>query len=325
VDHFRKLPIEMHLLLRLNIILLLLLCATGPAIAESPAISIASPADQYVTTDSGVKLHFVEKGVGPPVVLLHGNEGTLQDFTLTVFDALATKYQALAFDRPGHGQSGTVKRMATPEVQAKLLHDALLKLKIDHPLLVAHSWSGSVALSYAVQFPNDLSGIVLLAGMAYDTKETAPKPSYYAVRLPIVGPTLALYYKATGRKEIRKRLEEAFAPDPAPAWYVEKFLATMFRLSELRAVASDEITLNTTLKKIRPLYGDIKVPVVIVAGDHDQTVPPDKNSYELSKAIPQSTLIVIKNAGHELQFTKPEEVLKAIDLAFQLPATIASK
>jgi pimeloyl-ACP methyl ester carboxylesterase len=257
-------------------------------------------------------------------VLLHGNEGTLEDFTLSVFDKLATKYQTLAFDRPGHGGSQNPKNMASPEVQAKILHDALVTLKVERPLLVAHSWSGSVALSYALQYPQDLAGMVLLGGMAYETREGAASPSCYALQVPVVGPTMAHFYEAAGRKEIRKVLEKAFSPDPAPQWYVDKFLSTMFKLSELKAAASDEITLNSTLKKISPSYGAIKVPVVIVVGENDQIVPPQKQSYPLHKAIAQSKLIVLANAGHELQFTRPEEVVSAIDLALAVPVAMTS-
>jgi pimeloyl-ACP methyl ester carboxylesterase len=287
--------------------------ATGPSWAM-PTEGNSDHKDQYVTSN-GLKLHYVREGAGQTIVLLHGNEGTLEDFTLSVFDKLAAKYQTLAFDRPGHGGSQTSKSMASPEVQAKILHDALVALKIEHPLLVAHSWSGSVALSYALQYPEDLAGMVLLGGMAYETKESAATPSCYAVRVPVVGATIAQFYKATGRNEIRKELEKAFSPDPAPQWYVDKFLASMFRLSELKAAASDEITLNTTLKKISPLYGAIKVPVVIVVGENDRIVPPQKHSYALHRAIAQSKLIVLAKAGHEIQFTRPQEVLSAIDLA----------
>jgi pimeloyl-ACP methyl ester carboxylesterase len=62
-------------------------------------------------------------------------------------------------------------------------------------------------------------------------------------------------------------------------------------------------------------YAKIVKPVVIVCGDHDRTVPAKLHSYPLHKAIPQSELIVVENAGHELQFTRPEEVIKAIDMA----------
>lgn len=270
--------------------------------------------DEYVMSN-GLKLHFVRQGVGQAVVLLHGNQGTLEDFTFSIFDQMATKYQTLAFDRPGHGGSECSTGMLCPEQQAKILHDALIALGIERPLLVAHSWSGSMALSYSLQFPADLAGMVLLGGMAYETKEGAAMPGCYAVRAPIFGNTMAHFYRATGRRWIRKELTKAFAPDPAPPLYVDNYIAAMFKPSELRAAASDEITVNSTLRKISPFYGAIKVPLVIVVGDQDQIVPAKKQSYVLHKAIAHSKLIVLANSGHQLHFTRPLEVLSAIETA----------
>ncbi len=283
-----------------------------PSLSSAPQYQ-----DQYLISDS-VKLHYVDSGAGPPVVLLHGNDGSLQDFTMSIFDRLTTKYRTLAFDRPGHGESQSPSGIvATPEIQARILHNALLQLKIERPLLVAHSWSGSVALSYCLQFPNELCGIVLLGGMAYETREAAPNPFYYALDVPVVGTGLALLFKAVGQSTIEKQLEEAFAPDIAPKPYIKKFLSSLFRLSQLRAAVRDEITLNPALRRMSSQYSNIHVPVVIVTGDCDKTVPPQNHSYPLHSTIPQSRLIIVKDAGHELQFTRSQEVIAAIDLAVQ--------
>jgi len=299
------------------VIILLMLNPACPVIGKQTPAQSTMPAikDQYVVAD-GLKLHYVSAGVGQPVVLLHGNDGTLQDFTMSIFNNLSTKYRTIAFDRPGHGGSQTLwHKMLTPQKQARILHSALNSLGVVHPLLVAHSWSGAVALSYALQFPKDLSGLVLLGSVAYETKQTDPNPIYYVVHVPFVGSVAAFTFMITGRSGIEKQLEEAFSPDIAPSPYVHSFLASMFRVSQIKAAARDELTLNPALRKISPHYADIRGPVVIVTGDHDKTVPPEKQSYPLHEAILQSKLIVVRNAGHELQFTSPLEVMSAIDLA----------
>jgi pimeloyl-ACP methyl ester carboxylesterase len=273
--------------------------------------------DHYVTAD-GAKLHYVESGSGQPIVLLHGNYGTLQDFTMSIFDRLASKYRTLAFDRPGHGASTQSDFLeSTPETQARIIHSALKELGIVRPLVVAHSWSGSLALSYALQFPNDLSGLVLLGGIAYNTKDFKPKFSYYVADIPIAGTIFANLYKFTSEQKFEKILELAFEPQAVPEQYKKEFMSSLLRTSQLKAAARDEITLNKALKKMRTQYGKITIPVVIVTGDSDQIVKPKEQSYQLHKAIPQSKLIVIHQAGHEIQFTRPDEVIRAIDLAVQ--------
>jgi pimeloyl-ACP methyl ester carboxylesterase len=293
-----------------------------PAMAnpeDSPKIALK---DGYVLSDD-TYLHYVEGGSGQPIVLLHGNDGTLKDFTMSIFDQLASRYQTLAFDRPGHGESTMLPgaKLATPQRQAEILHGALVRLGVSRPILVAHSWSGSLALSYAVQYQDDLAGIVLLAGMAYDTGGS--KFIYRLAQVPVIGVALGLVFKVTGKQWVRKQLEQAFIPDSAPRPYVEKFLSSTCRLPQLKAAARDEVTINPALRNISQNYSYINIPVVIVTGDHDMTVSPKEHSYPLHKAIPNSQLIEVPNAGHELCFTSPKEVMQAIEMAVELARSSA--
>src|SRR5438874_5431797 len=86
------------------------------------AESAYPPLGQGVTVE-GTRLHYLRKGSGPTLVLLHGSDGFLQDYATTVLDRLAADYDVLAWDRPGHGYSDPpANSVATPEVQARLLH-----------------------------------------------------------------------------------------------------------------------------------------------------------------------------------------------------------
>jgi pimeloyl-ACP methyl ester carboxylesterase len=68
----------------------------------------------------GLKLHYVEKGSGQSVILLHGDGGTTYDFTLSpLFDQLAKKYHVLAFDRPGLGYSERPTREGWSPISCK--------------------------------------------------------------------------------------------------------------------------------------------------------------------------------------------------------------
>jgi hypothetical protein len=63
------------------------------------------PIGKFITVD-GVRLHYVDRGTGPPLVLLHGNGVMLQDFlTSGVLDGAAQSHRVIAFDRPGYGYS----------------------------------------------------------------------------------------------------------------------------------------------------------------------------------------------------------------------------
>jgi alpha-beta hydrolase superfamily lysophospholipase len=90
------------------------------------------PAGKFIHVD-GVRLHYVMRGEGPPVVLLHGNTVSLDDFEASgLMDRLALNHQVIAFDRPGFGHSTRPRdRLWTPRAQADLLRRALSGLGIE--------------------------------------------------------------------------------------------------------------------------------------------------------------------------------------------------
>src|SRR3954453_18122350 len=97
------------------------------------------PAGRFVEVD-GVRLHYIEKGEGPPVVLLHGNVVTAEDFrTSGVLELLARRHRVIAFDRPGFGYSDRPHGSAwSARAQADLLRDALDVLDIKRSIVLGH-------------------------------------------------------------------------------------------------------------------------------------------------------------------------------------------
>jgi len=101
------------------------------------------PQGKFIMAED-TKLHYVRDGSGNPVVMLHGRDGTLHEYTMTIFDRLAGNYDAIAFDRPGYGYSQRVKEEhLTTEGQAYLVNQALQKLGLENPLIRAFIWWGS--------------------------------------------------------------------------------------------------------------------------------------------------------------------------------------
>lgn len=97
------------------------------------------PLGDFVTVD-GVRLHYVERGAGPPVVLVHGNATMLQDWIVSgALDALAQSHRVIAFDRPGFGYSERPRsRVWTPTLGPNFLAKAIAALGIKAPTLVGH-------------------------------------------------------------------------------------------------------------------------------------------------------------------------------------------
>jgi pimeloyl-ACP methyl ester carboxylesterase len=287
--------------------------------AKLPPPSARPYFGQFVSVD-GLRLHYVSKGSGRSVVFIHGNPGSHHDYSLTVLGAVSESYRAIAFDRPGHGNSERHNgRSTTVEVQARLLRDAMRELGIEKPLLVGHSWGGAVALALALEHEADFSGLVLLAPAAYPSG----RPQWWT-GLP-VAPLLGNLFLKTltpliGRQIIKSSLKEAYHPQPVPDDYLQAVAPLWTKPDQVKACANDDLSLNTSLAELSTRYSEIKLPVVIVTGDSDALVKPEEQSHRLHQTIRGSELVSLPQTGHQIPQTQPASVIDAIERVWELAA-----
>jgi pimeloyl-ACP methyl ester carboxylesterase len=247
--------------------------------------------------------------------MIHGNAGGLDDFGFGVAQLLSREYRVIAVDRPGHGKTDRPSdKTASVEYQAELLHRVLAQLSIAQPVLVGHSWGGALALAYALRYPSEVSGLILLAPAAYPDNGSN-KLLRALIGPPVVGDVSLLLGKSIiGRPMLKRALADAFYPQPVPDKYYKLVSSSWLGQTHLKAFLEDEWTLNNSLKKMSKQYAQIKVPVVIVTGDKDKIVAPKENAYRLQAVIPNSRLIELKATGHEIPLTHPESVYAAMSL-----------
>jgi pimeloyl-ACP methyl ester carboxylesterase len=306
-------------------VILILLAFLFLSIVQRTSLADGGPGDVISTPEGMVdrfvdveklKVHYVSGGRGAQtVVMIHGNAGCLQDFEYGVIKLLAGKYRVLAFDRPGHGKSERPgSRAASVEYQATLLHKTLASLRVTDPILVGHSWGSSLALAYAMKYPGETAGLVLLAPAAYPDDD--PNPILRGlVGLPVLGDASLYFGKALMGSDVLKHdLEEAFSPQPVPENYLKVATSTFLGRKQLRAYLEDEWSLNASLRRMSKHYSEIKAPVAIVTGDSDQIVSAKDNAYRLQKEIAGSKLLELPNTGHEIPVTRPESVSIALDM-----------
>jgi pimeloyl-ACP methyl ester carboxylesterase len=267
---------------------------------------------KYVTVD-GTRLHFVIRGAGRPVVLIHGNPGSGQDWT-RLFGPLAADHKAIAFDRPGHGLSQRPKQGdTTVEVQARLLHDALKQLHVERPIIVGHSWGGALALVYAINYPEEVAGVVLVAPAVYESHDATSLLTQLPA-VPVIGDAVnSVFTPLFGASLVRSELKKAFSPDPVPKNYLRSVLFEWTRPKKVKAYSQDDASLNDSLKKYSPRYPEISVPVSILAGDSDLCVSEKDNAERLHQALPKSHLVVLPKTGHQIPFTRSQAVIDEIE------------
>src|SRR5437588_1665548 len=249
---------------------------------------------------------------GRPVVLIHGNPGSGQDWT-RVFGPLSALHRAIAFDRPGHGRSERPKHVdVTVEVQARLLHDALKQLHVERPIVVGHSWGGALALVYAINYPQEVAGVVLVAPAVYESQDVSLVSELPAV--PVIGDAVNFvwspWFAAT---VVRSEVKKAYSPDPVPKNYLRSVLSEWTRPKKVKAYSLDEASLNDSLKQFSPRYPEITIPVSILAGDSDLIVPEKDNAERLHQAQPKSRLVLLPKTGHQIPFTRPQAVVDEIE------------
>lgn len=268
---------------------------------------------QSVVVD-GMTLNYVSAGSGRPVVLIHGNPGSYEDYTLAVVERLAQSYHVVAFDRPGHGYSERSNSLdITVEVQALIIREALQKLALEKPVLVGHSWGGSLVLAAAVAYGKDLAGVVLLAPAAYPSVSI----EWWSLlpHIPLIGNIVVnRLTPLLGRAVVRKSLKQAYAPQDVQKDYAERSLDLWMKPDQIRACAYDERTLGASLTVLSEHYRHIDMPVVIVTGSADRLLNPEEHAYPLHKTIRNSKLVVLPETGHQLPQTRPDAVIAAVDI-----------
>jgi pimeloyl-ACP methyl ester carboxylesterase len=269
------------------------------------------PAGRFLDVN-GVRLHYAERGTGDAVVLLHGNGSMIEDFESSgLIDLAAKDHRVIVFDRPGFGHSER-PRVWTPDAQAELINGALAQLHVTNAVVLGHSWGASVAVALALKYPSLVRGLVLASGYYYPTA----RPDVVAMgapALPIVGDILSHTISPLLSRVIWPlMLKKIFGPRSVP----EKFGAfpkeMALRPSQIRASAAESALMIPDAFVMRDQYANLKMPVVIIAGEEDKLIDIDSQSARLHSDVSQSTFHRLAGNGHMIQHTATDQVMSAI-------------
>ncbi len=124
-----------------------------------------------ILTYKQTELFYTSKGIGNPLVLLHGFLESSKIWEPFI-DELSKKRQVICIDLPGHGKSGNLNPVHTMELFADTVHVILQHLKVEKISLVGHSMGGYVSLAFCEKFPDLMESLVLLnSSPAPDSEE----------------------------------------------------------------------------------------------------------------------------------------------------------
>jgi len=241
-----------------------------------------------IETLNGMPIYFEVHGSGEPVLLLHGFSGYSQDWMLLGMEALTAggQFQLIIPDLRGHGRSFAPVKDGSTHAKAEFSpwrHDAatgdvialLDHLGIQAVKGIGVSGGGNVLLHMATRQPDRVKAMVLVSATSYFPAQARPLMRAYADHLP-----------EAERENLRRR-------HPGGDEQIEALLAST------KAFADSYDDMNFT----QPYLGRIMARTLIVQGDRDPLYPVGI-SVEMAKAIPQSSLWIVPNAGHGPVFGK---------------------
>jgi pimeloyl-ACP methyl ester carboxylesterase len=260
----------------------------------------------------GLRLHYLDRGQGPPVILIHGLRGSAYDFEVSISDGLARDHRVVAFDRPGSGYSDQlpVDRQSL-SAEAAQLHGAALKLGLERPLLVGYSLGAAVAIAYADAYPEEVAGVVTIAGHVMPYRVHVGLLAFFARRPLIAGVTSHTLLVPIGRLVGRWLLRRACSPQPMPSPYAQASLAMALRPRTFRYAPGELCRSADELRALSRRYGRLPVHVTVLVGRGD-AVASVKEARYFDERLAHSTLVVVPDGGHALHATHPDLVAAAV-------------
>jgi pimeloyl-ACP methyl ester carboxylesterase len=236
----------------------------------------------YLEAD-GLNIRYLSAGQGEPLVGLHGAGGLRQGRAHAL---LAERYQVILFEAPGFGQSPVNDRSQSMSDLAATMLQAAANLGLKPFNLMGNSFGGKLALYMALQAPERIQALVLVAPAAMRPEGgSLPRPTTPEERM-------ALLYAHPER-------QPAAAP-PAPA-VIAKQETLVRRLIGPPRDAELESHLS-----------ELHVPVLVLFGTLDRMIPPEMGRLYCEK-LPNCTLILVYDAGHALDADRPEAFVSAVD------------
>ena len=284
--------------------LLVLALASGdrPAAPSGAWMARAGVEPRFATVD-GVRVRYVRRGSGPPVVLLHGIASSIYSWA-AVIPPLATGHDVIALDLPGFGGSD-IPSVHSADQYPRVLRGFLDGLGLTRVTLVGHSLGGAVASAFAASEPGRVERLVLVDSAGFNLSPADrpwllralgwPGAAALVDVLPLRRPLVAMGLRQVFHDDARVTPER-----------VEEYLGPLVRPDATRFMAR-------LLAIQRPLglpeaIGRIRAPTLVVWCEQDEWVPLE-HADRFVAAIPGARKAVIGGCGHMPQEERPTELL----------------
>ena len=267
-----------------------------------------------ITLDSGPEIAFVDEGKGDVIIFIHGLGSYLPAWRKNI-DSLKSDYRCIAIDLPGYGKSSKQPHTGKMTYYAAVVKEFADKLGLKEVTLAGHSMGGQISMIAGLNYPDLVKNIILIAPAGFE-KFTEGQKQWFRNVMTLEG------VKNTMAEDIQTNLAVNFynMPDDAEFMIIDRIAMRSADDFEHYCYAVVQSVNGMVDEPVIDLLPKISQPTLIIFGENDNLIPNrflnpgrTKKIADIGRSkIQDSQLIMVKKAGHFVQFEKPEEVNGAI-------------
>lgn len=252
-----------------------------PVVSRSP--KAVAPPYEYLEIDT-IRVRYLIHGAGPWLLFLHGWGGRIENFTRLLTD-FGARHTVCAFDFPGFGESSVPPSAWGVDDFVSLTRAVTGRLDVQHPDILAHSFGGRVAVKLSAEYPNEARRLILVGTPGVRRRRTAR------------------HQLRTGMARIAKVLG-AYGGQPG-RWFRDRVYGVVASKDYREAGPLKDTFVRVVNEDLRPWLPRIQAPTLLVWGEDDREVPPSI-AHAMVRAIPNSSLEIIRRAGHFCFLDQPD-------------------
>jgi cis-3-alkyl-4-acyloxetan-2-one decarboxylase len=255
------------------------------------------------------RLRYVVGGVGPPLVLVHGLGGTIENWR-GLAPPLAARHRVLVPDLPGHGHSSLLPEARNLDALAEAVLAVADAEQIRGAVWIGHSLGGVVALRAAALRPHAVGGLVLAAAAGIGSASRAAHVTLAVLGVARPGRLIAPYRQTWARSRLGRRA--AFGwwgvadPDALEPEFAEAFLVGPAHHADTRQAGSALLASDPRQELDR-----VTCPCLCLWGASDNWVRL-QDGMEYARRL-RAPLRTIAGCGHLLIGERPDACLAAIE------------
>ncbi len=282
--------------------------------------------EEHYEVIDGIRLHYVDEGSGPPILLVHGQPTWSYLYRKMIQPLVAAGYRCIAPDLMGFGLSDkpTDESAYTLKRHVELVTGLVERLQIQGVTIVGQDWGGPIGLRYAIDHQDNVRSLVILNTLVKIT----PVPLLFTFVFRNGGFSSFLVRRLDLFRKIIFRRGWPFRR-PLEAGGMEQYKMPHTTSASRAGIAAfpkmipgnDRHPNAAYISEIDSVHRTWDVPVLVMFSDGDIAFKPTEGQ-RIAGMVPNGRFHVVRNAGHYLQEDAGEEIAQRMVTFLRDEATV---